>query len=101
MTAEKNREVKTSLGFDAELWKRFQIRCIERGMLQKSAMHEALEMWMADTPLAIAPEYQSEFVARVMEIVNSPRNETEKILRNLLKQVVNIRYSSSDPVSRR
>lgn len=88
MTAEKKRasnEVKTSLGFDAELWKKFQIRCIERGMLQKEAMHEALEMWMSPKPLAVVPEYSAEFVDHVMQIVNAPRNETEKILKKSLE----------------
>jgi len=104
MTAEKNRnktEVKTSLGFDPDMWKQFQIRCIERGVLQKTAMHEALELWMRPQPLAVAPEYENKFIECVMQIVNDPRNETEKILRNLLKQVVHIRYIANETVTPR
>jgi hypothetical protein len=111
MTAEKSSEkrssgdpkarVKTSLSFDQDLWKRFQMRCLEIDLSQQDAMALAIEQWMQPRPLAVAAEYPSEFIEEVMEIVNDPRSDMEKILRNLLKQVVDIRYSSNVNVSRR
>lgn len=96
MTKEKDldKDAKTSLSFPPELWREFRKLCIDRNITQREAVQEAVEAWMMPQPLHAAPVYSDDFIDVLMDILNNPRNETEKILRNLLKQVVDIRYSS-------
>lgn len=98
MTAERKMS-KTSLTLDADKMKLFAIECIRRGVTQSARMIEAIDMWMRPAPLA--PVFGDEFTRSVMLMLNDPRNESELLLRNLLKSAVNIRSIGDDELNRR
>ena len=90
MTAQQNYK-KTSYSVDAALAKEFAIECLRRDVTQSEAFAQAIHNWLKPDPVAV-PVGNDKTLQQILSIVNEPRNEAEKLLRNLLKTAINLRY---------
>ncbi len=98
MTAQSYK--KTSYSVDAALAKDFAIECMRRDVTQSEALTQAIRLWLTPDPVAV-PTGNDQTVDTILDIVNCPRNETEKLLRNLLKTAINLRYIADEPIAKR
>lgn len=92
MTETKHYK-KTSYSVEPALAKEFAIECLRREVTQSEALAEAIQLWLRPEPVAV-PVGNDRILHQILGVVNAPRNDTEKLLRNLLKTAINLRYIS-------